>query len=114
MVTLSERQEGFDCVALQETRLEGPDNLHRARGWADRKGLSLALAPAERTGAGPLQTSGGVGLAVRRSVGSLAVHSPALEAHKGRLVVVQIEGMIRGGFSAFQRTSGCLSVLQAW
>ena len=74
--------------------------MHRAKNWADKKRLSLALAPAERTGAGPLQTSGGVALAVKKSVGSLAIHNPALEAHRGRLLVVQIEGMIRGGFLA--------------
>eukprot|EP00972_Heterocapsa_arctica_P020871 3076001-Heterocapsa_arctica.AAC.1 len=85
-----------DIIALQETRLFGPDHLDRARAWASKANLLLDFKAAVKTGPGILETSAGVAVGARNCIPTKPVENEQLFGHGGRLVAVHVEGMLRG------------------
>eukprot|EP00972_Heterocapsa_arctica_P045434 6707102-Heterocapsa_arctica.AAC.1 len=65
---MAEAKMKCDIITLQETRLFGPDQLGRARAWANKANLLLDFRAAVKTGPGILETSAGVAVGARNCI----------------------------------------------
>eukprot|EP00972_Heterocapsa_arctica_P011686 1712139-Heterocapsa_arctica.AAC.1 len=93
---MAEAKMKCDIIALQETRLFGPDQLDRARNWACQANMMLDFKAAVKTGPGILETSAGVSVGARKAIPTRPYKNQQLFGHGGRLVAVHVEGLIRG------------------
>ena len=85
-------------ISVQETRLKVKGKLDSAYGWGDRRSFNFSLGPALSTGAGPTQSSAGVGFGVTSSLASSSVSRPPdLEYFKSRVVIRHVNVGLPGG-----------------
>ena len=96
-------------VSVQETRLKVKGKLDSAYGWGDRRSVNFSLGPALSTGAGPTQSSAGVGRGVSSSLASSSVSRPPdLDEFKSRVAIIHVDVGLPGGLkvlSAYLCTS---------
>ena len=86
-----------DILALQEHRLNLPDKRKEAEDWSRNWGLHLSVAPAQRTGPRPLETSGGVAAGARSHIGSAQQEIDSFREFPGRLQAILLNAILPGG-----------------